>query len=220
MLPLAGGKTLPTIRSYALPANVYTVATGGSQLVRRTFSGTAVTATANAPAGPGWGTTVGAFMVNGVLYKATSNGVLTKQTFNGTTYGAATTVGTADAIVRQADWHDTDVPSLTSLFYSNGRIYYTRAGQNVLYNRAFEVEDDIVGQQVFRTAAPTGISYATMRGAFVADGRLHYSNTAGRLFRAGWRGGAPVGGTAVQVSGPGKDSQRWTSRAMFAYQAR
>jgi hypothetical protein len=219
MLPLVGGKTLPTIRSYALPANVYTVATGGSQLVRRTFSGTAVTATANAPAGPGWSTTVGAFMVNGVLYKATSNGVLTKQTFNGTTYGAATTVDTADAIVRQAAWHDTDVPSLTSLFYSNGRIYYTRAGQNVLYNRAFEVEDDIVGQQVFSTPAPSGITYSLVRGAFVAGGKFYCSDTNGRLLVTGWNGTAPVGGTLTPVSGPGKDTQKWASRAMFVYQA-
>jgi hypothetical protein len=220
MVPLSGGKTLPTIRpSYALPASVYTVASGGSQLVRRSFSGTGVTATANAPAGPGWSTTVGAFMVNGVLYQATSNGVLTRRTFNGTTYGAPRTVATADALVRQADWHDVDIPSITSLFYAKGWIYYTRAGQNVLYHRAFEVEDDVVGQQVFRTAAPTGVSYATMRGAFVAGGTLYYADTAGRLFRAGWKGGAPVSGTAVQVSGPGKDSQKWASRAMFAYQA-
>jgi hypothetical protein len=220
MVPLSGGKTLPTLRSYALPASVYTVATGGSQLVRRSFSGTGVTATANAPAGPGWSTTVGAFMINGVLYKATSNGVLTRQSFDGTSYGRPTTVDAADALVRQADWHDTDIPSITTLFYAKGKIYYARAGQNVLYNRAFEVEDDVVGQQEFSGAAPTGISYATMRGAFVAQGGFYYADTAGRLYRAGWRGGAPVGGSAVQVSGPGKDGHRWGSRALFVYQAR
>jgi hypothetical protein len=220
MLPLSGGKTLPNLRSYTLPADVYTVAAGGSQLVRRSFSGTGVTATANAPAGPGWSTTVGAFMVNGVLYKATSNGVLTRQSFDGTSYGRPTTVDAADALVRQADWHDTDIPSITTLFYAKGKIYYTRAGQNVLYNRAFEVEDDVVGQQEFSGAAPTGISYATMRGAFVAQGGFYYADTAGRLYRAGWRGGAPVGGSAVQVSGPGKDGHRWGSRALFVYQAR
>jgi hypothetical protein len=218
MVPLSGGKTLPTIRSYGLPATVYSVATGGSQLVRRSFSGTGVTATANAPAGPGWSTTVGAFMVNGVLYKATSNGVLTRQTFNGTTYGAATAVDEADKIIRQAGWHDTDVPSLTSLFYANGKIYYTRAGQNVLYNRAFEVEDGVVGQQVFSTPAPSGITYSLVRGAFVAGGKFYCSDTTGRLLATSWNGTAPAAGL-TQVSGPGKDSQKWASRAMFVYQA-
>jgi hypothetical protein len=157
-------------------------------------------------------------MVNGVLYKATSNGVLTRQTFNGTTYGGASVVGEADKIVRQAVWHDTDVPSLTSLFYANGKIYYTRAGQNVLYNRAFEVESGIVGQQVFSTPAPSGITYSLVRGAFVAGGKFYCSDTNGRLLVASWNGTAPTSGL-TQVSGPGKDSQKWASRAMFVYQA-
>ncbi|MDQ6687334.1 MAG: PKD domain-containing protein, partial [Actinomycetota bacterium] len=58
----------------------------------------------------------------------------------------------------------------------------------------------------------------TMRGAFVAGGKFYFSDSTGRLFRAGWSGTAPMGGTAVQVSGPGKDAQTWSSRAMFPYQ--
>ncbi len=222
MLPLSGGKTLPVIRSYPIPADIYTVASGGSQLVRRSFSGTGVTSKVNAPNGPGWSTTVGAFMVNGVLYKATSDGVLRKQTFNGTTYGPATVVETADLLRPegyQKVWHGTDVPSITSLFYSNGKIYFTRSGQSRLYNRAFEVESGIVGEQVFSTAAPAGVSYYYMRGAFVAGGKFYYSNNNGQLFRASWSGTAPVSWTSTQVSGPGKDTQNWASRAMFAYQA-
>jgi hypothetical protein len=214
LLPLSGGKTLPTVSPYALPADVYTVAVGGSQLVRRTFDGTTATAASNAPTGPGWSTSVGAFMVNGNLYIARSDGTLTRQTFNGTSYGSPVKVATADALVPQTDWHGTDVPKLTSLFYSQGRIYFTRSGSTVLYTRAFEVEDDIVGQQRFSTAAPTGISYSAMRGAFVAGGKLYFSNSTGQLFRADWNGSAPVG-SPVQVSGPGKDKQNWASRAMF-----
>jgi PKD repeat protein len=56
-----------------------------------------------------------------------------------------------------------------------------------------------------------------MRGAFVADDTFYYSNAAGQLFRADWSGRAPVGGTSVQVSGLGKDSQNWASRTMFVY---
>jgi hypothetical protein len=216
MLPLSTGRALPAVTPQSLPSDVYTVATGGSGLVRRAFTGTAVTATSTVTAtGPDWGTSVGAFLVNGVLYTAYADGTLRRQTFDGTTFGAASTVATADALVPQSDWHGTDVPTLTSLFYSRGRIYFTRSGQSVLYNRAFEVEDDVVGQQRFSTAAPGGISYSTMRGAFVASGTLYYATTLGQLFRADWSGTAPLAATAVQVSGPGRDLQSWGSRAMF-----
>ena len=86
-LPLASGKRLPAMSPYTLPGNLYSVASGGSQLVRRTHSGTAQTSSANAPNGPGWSTSMGAFMVNGILYKANSGGLLWKQTFDGTNYG-------------------------------------------------------------------------------------------------------------------------------------
>ena len=51
-----------------------------------------------------------------------------------------------------------------------------------------------------------------MRGAFVANNQFYYADTTGRLFRAAWSGNAPVGGTSVQVSGPGIDGQTWNSR--------
>jgi hypothetical protein len=217
-VPLATGKTLPPMTTPTMPADLYTVTVGGSQLVRRAFSGTSVTATGNAANGTGWTTSVGAFMANGNLYTAYTNGTLTKRTFDGTTYGPATTVETADALVRQTDWHTTDVPSLTSLFYYNGRIYYTRSGLNTLYSRAFEVESDIVGQQRFSSPGLTNIRYSVMRGALFAGGKIYFSNTSGQFYRANWTGTGPVTGGTVQLSGPGKDAQNWASRAMFVYQ--
>ena len=73
------------------------VATGGSQLQKTSFTGTTASTATNVPTGPGWGTSTGAFMVNGVLYKANSDGSLSKMTFDGTAYGAVSAVNTADA---------------------------------------------------------------------------------------------------------------------------
>jgi len=214
-VPLSSGKALPPLVPYALPGDVYTVASGQTQLVRRHFDGIQVTSTANAPNGTGWGTAVGAFMVNGNLYTGYSNGTVTRRTFNGTTYGTAVTVNTADLIVPQTDWHNTDVPSITSLFYDRGKIYFTRSGQSVLYNRAFEPESNVVGQQRFSTAAVTGISYSSMRGAFVVGNKLYFATTAGTLSVADWNGSGPVAGTASVVSGAGSG---WGSRVLFIYQ--
>ena len=220
MLPLAGGKALPPMVATTLPTDVYTVTSQQATPVRRGFDGNAVTSTGTAPAGansPDWARTVGAFMVNGALYAAGTNGVLTKRSFDGTTYGAPTTVNTADAIVPQTDWHSGDVPSLTSLFYSGGRIYFTKSGSSSLYYRGFEPESGVVGQQRFAIAPTNGIGYSSMQGGFVAGGNLYYAASSGRLYRVGWTPTGPTG-TPVQVSGPGVDTQSWASKAMFAFQ--
>ena len=122
LMPLAGGKTLPVMSNPTLPATIYSVNSGGSQLTRREFNGTTATTPTNAPNGSvSWGSTVGAFMSNGTLYTAASNGEVTKRTFDGSTYGASSVVNTADQLAAQTDWHNTDVPSLTSLFYLQRR---------------------------------------------------------------------------------------------------
>ncbi len=219
LMPLAGGKTLPVMSNPTLPATIYNVSTTGSTLNRRDFNGTTATpplpvVTNPATNVPSWGTVVGAFMSNGVLYTATSNGQVTKRTFDGNAYGPPSPVNTADLLVVQTDWHNTDVPSLTSLFFYNGEMFFTRSGQTTMFRRAFEPESDIVGQQRFTVAAVSGINYTTMRGAFVANDKLYYSNTSGQLFRADWAGRGPVAGTSQQVLTAGSG---WNSRALFAF---
>jgi hypothetical protein len=218
-VPLSSGATLPTYQPATLPGDVFTVATGGSQLTRRGFDGTTVTsAPADVANGPGWGTSVGAFMLNGTLYTAYSDGTLTKQTFNGTTYGTPTPVKTADLLVPQTDWHGTDVPALTSLFYYKGRIYFTRSGANNLYSRGFEPESDVVGQLLYSSAAPSGVTYSAIRGAFVANGKFYFApttNSTGQLSVADWNGTAPTASTAKVLTGAGTG---WSSRTMFVYQ--
>jgi hypothetical protein len=215
-VPLSSGQNLPVDNPIVLPGDVFRVASGQSQLTRTGFNGTSVTSGPTAaPNGPGWGTSVGAFMLNGMLYTAYSNGNFTKQTFDGTNYGPAILVDTADELVRQTDWHNTDVPSITSLFYYRGKIYFTRSGQSSLFSRGFEPESDIVGQIRQSTPSVTGVSFSSMRGAFVAGNKLYFANSSGQLFVADWNGTAPVAGSAQQLSGAGGG---WASRAMFVYQ--
>jgi hypothetical protein len=215
-VPLSSGQNLPVDRPLVLPGDVYRVASGQSQLTRTSFNGTSITSSrTNVANGPGWGNSVGAFMLNGMLYTAYSNGNFSKQTFNGTNYGPPILVDTADELVRQTDWHNTDVPSITSLFYYRGKIYFTRSGQSSLFSRGFEPESDIVGQIRQSTPSVTGVNFSTMRGAFVAGGRLYFANTNGQLFAAGWNGTAPVANSTQPVSGA---TSGWASRAMFVYQ--
>jgi PKD repeat protein len=214
-VPLASGKTLPLRQDASLPGDVFHVASGGSQLVRQSFDGTTAGAPVNAPNGPGWGTAVGAFMINGDLYTAYSNRTLTKATFDGTSYGPASLVNTADLLVTENAWHNVDIPALTSLFYYRGWIYFTESGSTTLFRRAFEGESGVVGQQFFTTPSVAGVSYSTMRGAFVANGNLYFAGSNGSLSRATWGGTGAVGGTATTIAPSGSG---WSSRAMFLYQ--
>ena len=214
-LPLAGGKTLPPLQATTLPVDVYRVASGASQLIKRTFDGATAGTATNAPNGPGWSTSTGAFMVNGMLYKVSSDGSVAKMVFSGSSYGASSPVNTADALVFQTQWH-TDAKTLTSIFYANGLIYYTKSGSNALYRRGFEVEDDVVGEQRFSTTT-SGVDWSTVRGAFVVSNKLYYATTSGALFSATWNqaANAPVAGTVTQLTSAGTG---WASRAMFFYQ--
>jgi hypothetical protein len=214
-VPLSSGATLPARQATTLPATVYRVASGGSQLVSVGFDGTTATAPTDAPNGTGWGTTVGAFMVNGSLYTAYANGTLTRRTFDGTAYGAPTTINAADQLVFQSDWHNGDVPLLTSLFYDRGWIYFTKAGSSQLFRRGFEVESGVVGQQLYSFPSVTGVSYSGVRGAFVADGRLWFAGTNGSLTRADWTPTGAVAGTATTIAPAGSG---WASRALFPFQ--
>jgi hypothetical protein len=211
-VPLSGGKTLPVDPAPSLPGEVYTVPTGSGQLQHRSFDGTSGGSISNVNGATGFGSAVGAFMIQGTLYTAYSNGTFTKRSFNGTTLGAETTINVADQLVFQSDWHNQDVPSITSFFYTGGRMYFTRNGQNTLYSRGFEREDDVVGQLRYTSAAPSGITYSTMRGATVVGNKMYYVNTSGALFSATWNGTAPVGGTQQQISSSG-----WANHVFFLF---
>ncbi len=216
VLPLAGGAKLPQLQTNNLPVNLFRVASGASQLTKRNFTGTTVGATTNAPTGPGWGTSTGAFMVNGVLYKTNSDGSLSKMAFDGTTYGPVSAVDTADALANQTEWHN-DAKTIISLFYADGWIYYAKSGTNALYRRAFEVESGIIGQQRFSTTT-TSINWSAVRSGFVANGKFYYATSAGNLWAINWNQAAHnvVTGTGAQITTAGT---AWSSRVMFPFQA-
>jgi hypothetical protein len=214
-LPLATGAVLPPRQAAQLPAELFRVAAGQSQLLRRSFDGNQVTASSDAPNGSGWGSAVGAFMANGDLYTAYASGTFTRRTFDGATYGPAVTVDAADQLVFQDDWHAVDLPRVTSLFYEAGWLYFTTSLSNQLYRRGFEPESGVVGQQRFAAPSVTGVNYLTMRGAFVAGGSLFFAATDGALRRADWGNHGAVGSTATVLTAAGGG---WASRVMFPYQ--
>ncbi|MCW2781397.1 MAG: domain containing protein, partial [Marmoricola sp.] len=216
------GATFPALHTPTLPNDVFL---GGnpSSISRRSFTGTSAGATTSVPTGgTDWTTVRGAFMLNGYLYVAHSNGTFTKRTFNGTTYGAEQAVNTADQIVPIADWN-ADMQTMTGMFYDNGRIYFTKSGSSTLFYRYFSPQSDVVGtQRLTASTNVSGIDFSQVQGMFGTPDRLYWATSDGNLHRINWaqnaQSGAPVAGTAAVVSGPGTDGNSWNSRALFLYQ--
>lgn len=192
-------------------------------LSSRRFSDGSVGASTVAPdGGQDWDDVRGAFMVDGDLYVATSDGSFDKRTFDGTTYGPVTPVDTADRLVALTDWHN-DIRSATGMFFDNGRIYFTRADTDQLFYRYFTPQSGIVGAR--RLVASTGVAgfdARTVRGMFVTPTSLYWATSDGTLRKSAWAQGAqsgfPVAGTAQAVSGPSVDGASWGARAMFVHQ--
>ena len=100
--------------------------------------------------------------------------------------------------------------TITGMFYADGRIYYTRSGQNSLYWRWFSPDSGIVGG-VENTVTGGNITWSTTRGMFL-DGTTLYvvSSTNGQLLRIGFVDGAPTGTSTVADT-----TTDWRGRALF-----
>lgn len=212
-------RDLAVVRTAAAPAAAAPV----GSLSRRSYADGSVGASTLAPSGgQDWDAVRGAFMVNGDLYVAKSDGTFDKRTFDGTTFGPVTRVDTADQLVVLTDWQS-DIRAATGMFFSNGRIYFTRADTNTLYYRYFNPQSGIVGARRLTAASNvSGFDARTVRGMFATASALYWATSDGALRKATWaqnaQSGYPVAGTAQVVSGPAVDGATWGARAMFVYQ--
>jgi hypothetical protein len=216
-MPLSGGAAVRAAGAPGLPAKVYKQ--GGANAgasTSFTFTGSKVTKTMAGLGGINWSTARGTFMLNGQIYIGQSNGALVRRVFTGKVYGSPVPVTGADRVVADANWHQ-DVQSITSMFFFQGRLYYTLSGDSRLYYRYFTAQSDVVGAERFE--AGTSSAFAQAKSGFYAGGRYCYSvSTDANLRCLSVSYGSVTSGIAV-VSGPGIDGRNWQSSAMFAFQS-
>ena len=222
LMPWSGGTSFPAIRTPGLPDDLYV--TRDESLVKHAVTSTSVGGPASAPAGVDWRSVKGAFMLNGEVYLAMSDGTFVKRRFEGEDWGAPVAVDTQDAITPLAAWAD-DIRAMTGMFHDSGRIYFTRAKSTQLFFRYFSPESKVVGAHRYvASASVTGISFDRVSGMFVAEDRLYWSVARQSELRSiewarGAIAGAPVAGTATVVSGGGVDGNDWgATRSPFLYQ--
>jgi len=223
--PLSGGETIQATPTATLPAGIVSLspqATSGtstapSDVRLSQFTGTAVTQSSQTTGATSWSSVKGAFMLNGYVYLANSDGTFVKRSFDGTTWGSATSVNTQDLIVSLTAWH-TNVSRTTGMFYDDGRIYYTQSNDSTLHMRYFTAEDDVVGALDHTQSTVSGLDLTKTRGMFRAGDSVFLIQSDGSLVRVGWSDGSFVAGTVTTVSGPKVDGVNWTSTASFPYQ--
>lgn len=165
-------------------------------------------------------------MINGTLYHGWSDGKLYTRSFNGTTFGAATAVdpyndpywsdvatGSGGTYRGSAPAFYGQIPNVTGMFFSNGRIYYTVSGDATLRSRAFSPDSGIVGG--IEASADSTLGWSDATGMFLAGGQLYFATGSdGNLHRVAFTNGQPVGASTV-VSGPSVDGNDWRTRALF-----
>lgn len=157
-----------------------------------------------------------AWLVDGVLYSAKSDGTLTRRSFDGSTFGASSTV----------DLHNlpafaTALSQLTGAFVRDGRLYYTVAGSDALYMRYFSIDADVVGAQEFTVASNVpGLNLAKVDQMFYASGSMYTVNSAkGVLSRTAFVDSGPAPNGTTAVSGPGVDGVWWKAPVLFSRNA-
>jgi len=215
--PLAGGKPVPQPAPLDLPVDVHLISplSNPDQLVRRPdFNGTTAGPASVVPGGgTGWSALRGGFVADGKLYAPRSDKQFVAYPVQGDQYGAPKALE-----LYALDQFGKEAAKMSSLFYENGRIYYTLRNVNKLYMRYFSVESEIVGSWRFLVVDENdGFGLSVMGGSFLAsDGVYRVNRNTGTLARLEWVNGAPVSGTTTIVSGPGIDGIDWRSKGLFA----
>ncbi|MEU0153080.1 malectin domain-containing carbohydrate-binding protein [Micromonospora fulviviridis] len=200
-------------------------------VTKRSYDGATGVGNASSVANPDntrWSTVKGAFWVGGDLFYGV-NGDLYKRSFDGTTFGTPkkldpyhdakwdlVVTGSAPEGSTYAGMtvnFSAELPNVTAMFYSGGRLYYTLAGQSSLFWRGFTPDTGVVGAE---RATVTGTTAFADAGGLFLDGSNLYvvSRSTGNLSSMAWSDGAPTGSATVR-SGPGVDNVDWRGTAVF-----
>ena len=228
--PLAGGAAIGANNTGKLPGNVIigSPTAAPTTALSRSYDGTTAAAGTTLPgSGLDWSTTRGAVMVDGkVFYGSATDSNLYWRTFDGTSFGPANLVdpygdpawstvdtGSGQTYLGKKSGFYAEIPSVTSEFYSGGRLYYTLSGQAPMYYRYFTPQSGILGADRFQVAGTT--NWSDTGGAFLDGANLYLtSRTSGNLRRITFSGGV-FGTTSTTVSGPAVDGRDWRGKSVF-----
>ncbi|MBV1853103.1 malectin domain-containing carbohydrate-binding protein [Catellatospora tritici] len=217
---------------------VRTTSGTGPGLAKRSYDGVttagALTAVGGAD-GTVWANLRGAFLVDDKLFYGMSNSNMYVRSFDGVNLGPAallnphsdprwdgvpTLSGTSVYTGVKSGLYG-ELPNVRSMYYTNGKLYYTIAGSNALFWRWFSPDSGIAGSvrnQINGSGNSSALENLSNNSGvlFVSGGYAWWSRggTDGRLIKRAFDGTAFTG-SAVAVSGPGLDGTDWRSPGAF-----
>nr|WP_245730378.1 delta-60 repeat domain-containing protein [Micromonospora pallida] len=208
LFPLAGGRVTPAVNApQTTPGYLYLGHEDG-ELTRLPFDGGATLGTPTVVDQPNMVDAGAAFIVHNKLYWS-KNSDLNISMFTGGTVGGPW-VGSG-----YNDWYNT--ATMSGAFYLNGRMYYTKAGQNTLYYRYLEPDGYTVGASEF-TVPSQGVNWGQARGLTWANGKIVYGVKPllgrGDLWTVPFDGTAVDGAAAVRIASGTRDVD-WSSPTLF-----
>jgi PKD repeat protein len=184
-----------------------------------------------------WTNVRGAVMVGRSLFYGNTDGFLYKRAFDGANFGDPVQInpyidplwvnvptGSGPTSPVQTyrgvlpTWYSTStttgIAATTGIFYSNGRLYYTKSGSTSLFSRAFVPDAGIVDPRE-STVAGGNINWSTTKGMFLDGSNLYVVSSAdGSLMRISFVNRAPSG-TSTVVNSPSTGGIDWRGRALF-----
>jgi hypothetical protein len=225
--PADGGLATASTQPSTFPGDLYAASpttSAGNRTGKHLSASGAVGAAAPVNSTLAWNQTRGAFVVGGALFYGKAGGGFFRRTVTQTSLGAETTIdpyndpawATVQTGSAAGQTYDgqlssfySEIPSLTSTFYSAGRIYYTLAGQSHMYSRAFTPDSGIVGAD--ESVVADGFSWTSLTGAVVVGSTMYYSNSGDKELHAiAWAGKATGSSHVVDAS------PVWSGTSLFA----
>jgi hypothetical protein len=223
--PLAGGQALAPTATGTLPGDIYLVggpsAPDGVRMVH--WDGTTPPSTPVTLAGTDdFSQARGVFEIDNTVYYGDTDGHLYQRRFDGTTFGPAAVVDPYDdpvwsGIQTGAGQTYQGLPptlyaklgQLSSMFYDDGRIYYTFTGDRRLYSRSFEHDDGVIGAD--ESSQRDSVDWSDVAGAFLVGDTLYYADgETGVLHSVSFVDGQPAGSPTVA-----DDTIDWASAGTF-----
>jgi hypothetical protein len=219
--PYSEGGLLASDDTGSLPGHVYvgparSSGAHGSAATARVigFTGTRVTSkTKAAMGGLGWNRVRGAVLIGSRLFYGHADAFLYRRSFDGVSFGRPIRVDP----YRDRSWSQVmtgsrppgqtyagrlptwyhQLPRVTGMFYSRGRMFYSLAGHRSLYWRWFSPDSGVIGGTE-HTVRHGKVDWSTSRGMFVSGRSLYFvSSATGHLKRTRFARGRPVGRASV-----------------------